>query len=299
MTTCSGLSLELAESLAATAPAATAWIVVEVPGAWGRQALTESALPHHVGQALVDRCRGTGTTTLLARRPGPAGRVTASSHRVWLAHTTPGATRMWTAVVDDARHLLDLDPVALAAGLTPALGEPCDEPALFVCANSKRDACCARLGGPIARALAESPAGDRVWECSHLGGHRFAATALVLPWGTVHGRLDMASAESVLAGTDTGVLDLAHYRGRSALAPWAQAAEMAVRLAHGIVGVEALQVEGEPAQAIVRAGDGRQWQVVIEASPRMPARIESCTGEPVAGTVWRATSVAQVTGPPG
>ena len=295
MTTCSALSRELAESLVATAPVATAWIVIEVPGAWGRQALTECALPDDVGQVLLDRCRDPGTTPLLARRPGPAGREPVSSYRVWLAHTTPGATRMWTASLTDPRHLLDLDPAALAAGNTPALGEPSHEPVLFVCANSKRDACCAQWGRPIARALGESAVGDRVWECSHLGGHRFAATALVLPWGTVHGRLDTASAASVLAGADTGILDLDNYRGRSALQPWAQAAEIAVRRAHSIVGVEALQVEGEPPLAHVQAADGRRWSVVVESSPRTPDRNDSCTGEPVSGTLWHATDVARFT----
>ena len=31
---------------------------------------------------------------------------------------------------------------------------------------------------------------DEVWECTHLGGHRFAPTALVLPTGYSYGRLD-------------------------------------------------------------------------------------------------------------
>ena len=50
----------------------------------------------------------------------------------------------------------------------------------LVCTNGKRDACCARDGLPVARALAALRP-DEAWECSHLGGHRFAANVALAP----------------------------------------------------------------------------------------------------------------------
>ncbi|HEU5385864.1 MAG TPA: sucrase ferredoxin [Streptosporangiaceae bacterium] len=48
----------------------------------------------------------------------------------------------------------------------------------LVCTNGKRDRCCAVRGRPVAAAIADATGWD-TWESSHLGGHRFAATALL------------------------------------------------------------------------------------------------------------------------
>ena len=45
-----------------------------------------------------------------------------------------------------------------------------------------------------------------MWESSHLGGHRFAPTALVLPTGYLYGHLDLRCAVAV-AETGTIILD--------------------------------------------------------------------------------------------
>ncbi|MCX6459829.1 MAG: sucrase ferredoxin [Actinobacteria bacterium] len=312
--TCSDIAVSLDESLAATAPFAQAWLVIEVPGSWGRQAVSESGLPDGLGATLLDRAHSSGTTVIVARRPGKSADVDPATRRVWLAHTTPGGVRMRVADIADPRVLLDLDLAAMARGVGQGLGERSTELALFLCANAKRDACCARLGGGIARNLAASPSRDAVWESSHLGGHRFAATALLLPFGTVFGRLDLESAQSVLDDAQRGQLSLPHYRGRSAFPRWHQAAEIAVREAESITGIDSLDVlrvssagvvawlagiPPEPAEPTVetevRCVDGRAWRVTVARSARLPERSESCTGENVPGTLWNVVSVTPTT----
>ena len=302
MTSCRAEALQAPEALAATAPYALGWIIVEVPGSWGRNAVTDSQLNVDVATALVSRAQGTGTTVLVARRPGRSDEP--QSRRVWLAHAAPGGVRMRVLEIHDDRELLSLDPAGIAAGNSPGIGEKSSEPTLFVCANAKRDQCCAIEGGPLVRALSDSLLGDRIWECSHLGGHRFAATALLLPWGLVHGRLTRASVESIMHSASRGELDLDSYRGRTALPRWLQAAEIAVRREYSILGIEALDVlrvvrgvavpggGPEPTESIdteVRATDGRAWRVTVTRDQWTSPRIESCTGEPVSGVTWTPT----------
>jgi hypothetical protein len=62
------------------------------------------------------------------------------------------------------------------------------------------------------------------WECSHLGGHRFAATAMLLPTGDMFGWLDAESAPKILERFDAGQLVLSNYRGRCGQSPEVQAA---------------------------------------------------------------------------
>ena len=62
------------------------------------------------------------------------------------------------------------------------------KPLLLVCTHGSRDRCCGREGGALfQRLFREAP--DMVWQSSHLGGHRFAPTALSLPDGLQYGRI--------------------------------------------------------------------------------------------------------------
>ncbi len=259
----------------------------------------------------MDASEGTGTTVLLARKPGRAAAPVDAgpARRFWLAHTTPGGVRMRSGVVDDVRDLLELDLRATARGELPPLGRKTTEPLLLVCANAKRDACCALLGRPLAAELAADPAlADVVWESSHLGGHRFAPTSLLLPWGTSYGRVDHSGISAALEEARAGRASLMGYRGRTALRRWLQAAEIAVREAEGVDGIDDLSVlrvtpsgmvvpapvgtpkaaAPEPAEAEVRHADGRAWRVTVTRSV-IPPRPESCGGELVAGESY-ATS---------
>ena len=116
---------------------------------------------------------------------------------------------------------------AVAAGAVPTVagtdGQPDRAPAYLVCAHSKHDTCCALRGRPVAAALADQRPGH-VWECSHVGGERFAANVLVLPLGMMYGRvLPFAAAEFAAAADEGRVID-ALLRGRIGLMPVVQAA---------------------------------------------------------------------------
>jgi hypothetical protein len=220
---------------------------------------------------------------------------------------------MRTGVLDDS-ELLRPDLVdmlaAAASGELPPWGSRSDEPLLLVCTNSKRDVCCALEGRPVAESLAADPAyASRVLEVSHLGGHRFAPTALLLPTGHAFGRLDPASGRAVLdsaAVGDLGPLD--HHRGRTALPQAAQAAESAVRAAESVAGLDDLdalrRVEARAvpaglrwdgvdgvAEVEVRHRDGRAWHVTVTRETLAEPKPESCGKKAVEAHVWVAGPV--------
>ena len=108
-------------------------------------------------------------------------------------------------------------------------------PLFTVCTNGKRDRCCALLGPPLYQALREAVAleqgapGAAVWQSTHVGGHRFAATVLVFPDGINYGRLAPDQAAELLAAQAEKRLLLRHLRGRVGLDPVAQAADFFLR----------------------------------------------------------------------
>jgi hypothetical protein len=102
----------------------------------------------------------------------------------------------------------------MAEGRAPEFGAPVPGPLLLVCAHGRRDVCCARLGGPLARSLARTHPGE-VWETTHVGGHRFAANLVILPHGLYYGPVAGSAAATAVAAYQRGEVYLDRYRGRA------------------------------------------------------------------------------------
>ncbi|AJE81805.1 MULTISPECIES: sucrase ferredoxin [Streptomyces] len=287
MSICAPASQHLGEPLAGTAATATTWLLVEQPGPWGAKALTASHLDPALGAALESAAEGTGVRVALIRRPGrhsDAGPDAA--RRIYAAHTAPGADWIRTATTEDPARLLDLDLPALGSGdprsfdRLPGAAAHSGAPLVLVCTNGKRDRCCALLGRPLATELAESGQGD-IWEVTHLGGHRFSPTLLVLPYGYAYGRAAAHTVKDVLTAVADGHIVLEGCRGSSAWERPGQAAELAVRATAretraGVLRVARTEGAAPRWEVTVAHRDGRHWQVTVAQGASLPPRPESC-----------------------
>ena len=54
-------------------------------------------------------------------------------------------------------------------------------------------------GGELLMAALATDHGGRTWECTHLGGHRFAGNMVCLPDGVVYGRVTPADGPRLAA----------------------------------------------------------------------------------------------------
>ncbi|MFC7615309.1 sucrase ferredoxin [Actinokineospora soli] len=261
-----------------------AWLCLEQPGPWGADALTASHLDEGLGAELVARSAGTGVRVVLIRRPGRhPDRHRPTPRRVFLAHTAPGRSFLRTATLADPKQLLDVDFAAAGAGSPVGFGAPAAGRLLLVCTNGRRDVCCAVRGRPVAAELAAAH-GDVVWEATHLGGHRFAPTALLLPTGYAYAGVDAALGAELLASPE---VVLPRCRGRSTWPPAGQVAELAVRELTHTVDPDVLAVRDperveDEWRVVVAHEDGRAWRVTVVEVER-PARPVSCgaTAKPV------------------
>ncbi|MFE7116707.1 sucrase ferredoxin [Streptomyces sp. NPDC057654] len=287
MSTCATASRDLSEPLAGTAATARTWLLIEQPGPWGAEALTASRLEPALGRALEKAAEPHGVRVALIRRPArTADCREPAARRVFVAHTLPGRSWVRTAEITDPAHLAELDFAALGAGDERGLRGPYDwrtylgEPLVLVCTNGKRDRCCALLGRPLAAELAASETAS-VWEITHIGGHRFSPTLVVLPYGYAYGRATAAAVQEAVEAVREGRMVADGCRGRSAWERPAQAAELAVRELTGEDGADAFTVvrtEGAAPSWTVTVGhrDGRQWWVAVERGAAEPPRPESC-----------------------
>lgn len=275
-----------------TAAPAGGFLLIEQPGGWGRQALTQSGLDREVGRAVSDRAIVRGLRAMLIRRPG---RHAPPKRRRWaLVSSRAGRELAWWGDFGADEELLGLP-------LDGTVGEPSYDPFFLVCTHGRHDTCCAVEGRPVAAALRRLRPGA-VWECSHVGGDRFAANVVAMPHGVYYGRVGVSDAAALVEAHDRGEVLPHLLRGRSTTVPAAQAALAHVAGQLGVVGLDALH----PAGAI-HLGGGR-WQVRVRAGQRTLIVSVHAAAGPEAGLLtchatktahppeYRVTDLAEIEG---
>lgn len=292
---CAQESRARGESPLGTASRARRWILLEQPGAWGRDALGESDLAPRVAERLRTWSRELPARVLLLRRPG--GRRPPGTERAMYAGVSgPGERWLESLPLGHVDDLLDLDLTPLREGRTLG-GLRVLDPLYLVCTNGKHDPCCARDGLPIARDLVDVVA-DRVWESSHVGGDRFAGNLVCLPDGLFYGHLDVGTARAVVAANEGGRIDLDHFRGRSCHPFAVQAAEGLLRTRLGIQATDALAVVD-----VTRDGDrhvvrftrrgGATLVAEVVTSREGPARPLTCAGPAASAPTYHLLDVRE------
>ncbi|MDT7571638.1 MAG: hypothetical protein QOE05_1812 [Actinomycetota bacterium] len=254
---CADTARERGDVMQGTALNVQRFLLIEHPGPWAFDALGESGIdPAVLGQLLAATQRA-GARTLLIRRHG---RVEDADERRWAVADVTGGGIRWGTWRDDADLLAARDALA-----EPSTGWSA-EPALLVCTHGRHDTCCAIRGRPVAAALAERH-GDRVWECSHVGGDRFAPSVVVLPDGTYYGGLDESDVGDVIDRHLAGTVTPSRLRGSSLLPTVAQAAAVAAHERFGPGGARDVH-----AASVETTGPGR-WRVELSCVGPLPARV--------------------------
>jgi hypothetical protein len=180
-------------------------------------------------------------------------------------------------------ELESLDDVAnvdfrrlLAEGERPAL------PLILVCTHGQHDSCCGRRGYPLYDALRQREDVE-AWQCSHVGGDRFAANALVLPAGLLYGPVECTDADALVTSVLNDQIFLPAYRGCSAMSRPLQAAETFVRRKSGALGREAFSLverENRDDGRIVvrlRENSGAMHEVTLEQYVATAEAYLTCT----------------------
>ena len=268
---CAEIALAEGETLPGTAEEVDVWIMLEYLPSWSAKATTDNSLAPATRawlEGLSDAVAARGLKPRLQwiRRPerdhaGVTLMIAAGSGLHWVE-----------AAAYDALATRSLDDVLAVAPLT--------ERRYFVCTNGKRDLCCAHFGLPTYAALRER-VGDRVWQTTHVGGHRFAPNVLTLPRAALYGRVQPSDVDAFVDAIESDRLAVPWLRGRTHHRPEVQAAEAALAARGFDVSGNALVRELDGGyhvsfgahSAVVRPGIAREV-------------LASCGGEPKPVVPW-------------
>lgn len=269
---CSDSSRVRGEPLLATASRVERWLLVEQCGAWGPTSVPLARMDAALGRHLTDEAARGGARLLLLRHP--RGVECPPGRSVFAVDSRPGRERVLHKLFGDDAELAETAlPVGEGEGW-----ESFDGPLLLVCTHGRHDRCCALRGRPVAEALAARWP-ERTWECSHVGGDRFAANLVVLPKGEYVGQLEAGEAVGLVTRMLAGRLPLTHLRGRSSLPLPVQAAQHFARIETGRDGVDDLLLAAQ------RADGADTWRVHLRGAVDLPdvevrVRYERAATEP-------------------
>jgi hypothetical protein len=284
---CSDASLARDEPLFATASAVPRWLLLEQPGSWGENALTDSRLPARAGRELRARAAVAGVRIILIRR---GRRFSSGRRQCYFARTTQTAPYLAEMALDSVDDLLDVDLTRLREGDEIEGATPYRGPVFLVCTHGRHDACCSIRGNQISRIACAKP-GDDAWECSHIGGDRFAGNLVCFPHGVYYGRVAAGDAARLMDAYSAGRIELDLYRGRCCYPFPLQAAEYFVRRELSILGVEDLVLAEsarteEGVTGVFSLVDGRRAEVEVTVD-RSGERHRLTCGSAVAAIIPR------------
>jgi hypothetical protein len=283
---CADISLNAAEPLYGTAAEADHWLVLEHDAPWGPKGVQDSQLPHEVLAHLKTLSSQIPSLRVqLARKPDRA----PQGVRAFFATVREDARALWQITAESLTALAELELSALARGERAPWATRLHQPYFLVCVHGKRDRCCAQRGMPLYSELARV-APERSFITTHLGGHRFAATMVVLPHGICYGRVPEGAGARIVEAHDGGsIFDLDYVRGRSSYESVAQAAEVSIRKELGELALDALTfvnseiVAGGTRVTFAHTSTGQTHSRVLQRET-LPPLAQSCGAQPKPGS---------------
>lgn len=214
--TCSAESRSVNESLAGSVKPADVYFLIETNateyGGWVNGIVKTATKSGNLAPYLQHLQSVSGAKVLFIRQPQ------ANENNFYIALVHQSQPKIYHAMLNEYSDLLDVDLSTLEPNSIPHInGQAMTEISELyaVCTNGKHDACCSTLGVPVYNAMVQQAGAEKVWQASHIGGHRLAATMIAFPQGIYYGHLDPFNAEEVVTNHSAGYLLTYKYRGCS------------------------------------------------------------------------------------
>lgn len=245
--------------LCGTAPRVDVWFLLEYPLPWGSHATTHNDLPPAVMDTLQAQVEASPNARLQFIKREE--RQTFDNLTLYIALVNEQQPVLYEITLGTITDLLQLDFAAFLQR-DPAVAQyRTAQPLFLVCTNNQRDSCCAR-GLPIYDTLRHHE-GIAVWQTTHIGGHRYAATLIAFPHSIYYGHVEVTDVAAIVTAQNQGQVHLPKMRGRTCYEPVVQAAETFLRAQSTQTTIEVLHLH-----TVTSTSNDDEWLVSFHADGR-------------------------------
>lgn len=235
---CAELCSADGEEMHGTGGVANVWLLLEYSKPWGKKIISDSDLSPEVKEYLSGLTKAIPRSKLLFIKQAPAIREFITLFVTVCRETEP---RIYEVHLKSYEELLELDINKIVSGEAQHSATVVDHPLFLVCTHGKYDRCCAKYGYGVYRSMSNY-VGNRSWQSSHVGGHRFAANVVCLPHGIFYGRVTEAEVKHIVDEYTQQRIYLTKFRGRACYKRPVQVGESFVRAQIGLTEVGGLDL---------------------------------------------------------
>jgi len=224
---CSVLTRKSAEPLAGTAPFARHFVFITWPKKyWQYEALeAKGGFPQGLKKWMKEQSEVNGKISIrLVSRAG----LSQDKVEIYIYPEKYCYSNVLPSQIPAVLESYFRDGITAAFSPAAIKGEQ-----IFICTHGRHDKCCAKFGQELVDKMryhvSRQKTAVEVWDSSHLGGHRFAATMLDFPTGRAYGHLSPHEVPNYLASRKAAQVYGAAYRGSVFLSGLEQVAEAHVQ----------------------------------------------------------------------
>ena len=234
---CSELSLATKEEMFGTVPRVDIWFLLEYKQSWDKKAFSCSKIPDVIKKRFSEYIGSIPNSRLqlIKRHKNPDDGI-----KFYIGVSQELEPKLFEFSLSKYEEILSWDIPAIISGSSSLRKEPL----FLVCTHGTHDKCCGKFGMPLYMETVKQENGFLTWQCTHLGGHRFAANFLCLPHGIYYGRVRERDLGNLIREYKKQNICLEIYRGRSCYTSDAQAAEYFLRTSSGIRKIANLRLKG-------------------------------------------------------
>lgn len=204
---CSHSSRQNNEHWLGTASPAQVWIALSHPKPWGATALASIAIG--------DQNRKHLTSLFSLYNDSRIQIITRTDSKdiiLFFAVAFEHDQRLYRIPLESYDQIVNLNWQDIIANKPEYQKYLSSVPIYLICTNDQHDPCCGERGQAL---FDQYVTDEQVWQCSHLGGDRFAANMVSLPTGSYYRRVDATALNAIIAAEQKKQVQLDHFAGRS------------------------------------------------------------------------------------
>lgn len=199
-------------------------LLIEYRGSWGSSAFKESDIAETVKNHVLKIHELNQPTRLQVIQKDP---LVSGKKYAFFADCRPQYEQLFQFTFEKYEELLAFDFCSFIQHPATIPWQKIELPHFFICTNGQHDACCAKYGATLFNEMHGQY--DHLWQTSHLGGDRFAANMLCLPYGMYYRRINNITLPQIFAAHSQKQMYLANFAGRASYPREIQVAEYFVR----------------------------------------------------------------------